>query len=141
MIDCLKTIFFSVYCSLRFGVADVNLAIFSPYPGSELFEKLKEEKKLNLDDNYFKNLSYQDVTQTFSYCDHVSGKMLSFLRFFGFALSYITIYISRPLRIYNLVKNFFRKDFLPSNLFEQRIYDFYIRSKLNKETKKLATNN
>ena len=28
-----------------------------------------------------------------------------------------------------------------NRLFEQRIYDFYIRSKLNKETKKLATNN
>ena len=137
----MKSIFFGAYCSLRFGVLDVNYAIFSAYPGSELFEKLKKEKKLSVDDNYFKNLSYQDVTQAYSYCENVSGKMLSFLRFFGFALSYATIYISRPLRIYNLVKNFFRKDFLPSNLFEQRIYDFYIRSKLNKETKKLATNN
>ena len=133
LIDCLKTIFFGVYCSLRFGVADVNLAIFSPYPGSELFEKLKKEKKLSLDDNYFKNLSYQAVTVTDSYCNHVSGKMLSFLRFFGFSLSYIAIYISRPKRIYNFLKNFFRKNFFASNLFEQRIYDFYIRLKLNRK--------
>ena len=139
--DCLKSIFFGAYCSLRFGVLDVNYAIFSAYPGSELFEKLRKEKKLNIDDNYFKNLSYQDVTQTYSYCENISGKMLSLLRFFGFALSYTTIYISRPLRIYNLIKNFFRKDFLPTNLFEQRIYDFYVRSQLNKKTKKLITNN
>ena len=133
LIDCLKTIFFGVYCSLRFGVADVNLAIFSPYPGSELFEKLKKEKKLSLDDNYFKNLSYQAVTVTDSYCNHVSGKMLSFLRFLGFSLSYIAIYISRPKRIYNFLKNFFRKNFFASNLFEQRIYDFYVRLKLNRK--------
>ena len=134
LIDCLKSIFFGAYCALRFGVLDVNYAIFSAYPGSELFEKLKKEKKLNVDDNYFKNLSYQDVTQTFSYCEHVSGKMLAFLRFFGFSLSYITIYISRPIRIYNFFKNFLQKDFFPSNLFEQRIYDFYVRLKLKRKT-------
>ena len=133
LIDCLKSIFFGAYCALRFGVLDVNYAIFSAYPGSELFEKLKKEKKLNVDDNYFKNLSYQDVTQTFSYCEHISGKMLAFLRFFGFSLSYITIYISRPIRIYNFFKNFFQKNFFPSNLFEQRIYDFYVRLKLKKK--------
>ena len=87
----------------------------------------------NVDDNYFKNLSYQDVTVTDSYCNNVSGKMLSFLRFLGFSLSYITIYISRPIRIYNFLKNFFRKNFLASNLFEQRIYDYYVRLKLNRK--------
>ena len=30
--------------------------MFSPYPGSELFEKLKKEKKLSVDDNYFRKL-------------------------------------------------------------------------------------
>jgi len=140
LLDCLKSIFFGAYCSLRFGVLDVNYAIFAAYPGSEIFEKLKKEKKINVDDNYFKNLSYQDVTQAYSYCENVSGKMLSFLRFFGFALSYATIYIFRPIRIYNFIKNFFRKDFLPTNLFEQRIYDFYVRLKLNRKTKKIAAN-
>jgi len=141
LIDCLKSVFFGAYCSLRFGVLDVNYAIFAAYPGSEIFEKLKNEKKINVDDNYFKNLSYQDVTQVYSYCENVSGKTLSFLRLFGFGLSYMTIYISRPMRIYNFFKNFFKKDFFPTNLFEQRIYDFYIRLKLNKNTKKISANN
>jgi len=139
--DCLKSILFGAYCSFRFGVLDVNYAIFAAYPGSEIFEKLKREKKINVDDNYFKNLSYQDVTQVYSYCENVSGRMLSFLRFFGFALSYATIYIFRPKRIYNFIKNFFKKDFLPTNLFEQRIYDFYVRLRLNRKTKKIATSN
>ena len=100
--------------------------MFSPYPGSELFEKLKKEKKLDLDDDYFKKLmAYQDVTQPHSYCEHVSGRTISVLRFIGFSLSYIAIYISRPIRIYRLLKSFFQKEFFPSNLFEQRVYDFF----------------
>ena len=42
MNDCLKSIFFGAYCSLRFGVLDVNYAIFSAYPGSELFDELRK---------------------------------------------------------------------------------------------------
>jgi len=142
LIDCLKSIFFGIYCSFRFGIYDVNYAMFSPYPGSELFEKLKKENKLDLDDDYFKKLmAYQDVTQPHSYCEHVSGRTISVLRFIGFSLSYIAIYISRPIRIYRLLKSFFQKEFFPSNLFEQRVYDFFTRLKLNKKTKKLAINN
>ena len=141
LFDCLKSIFFGIHCSLRFGVYDVNYAMFSPYPGSELFTKLKKEKKLNLDDDYFKKLmAYQDVTQPYSYCENVSGRTISVLRFIGFSLCYISIYISRPVRIYKLLKNLFRKEFFPNNLFEQRVYDFYTRLKLNKKAKKLAVN-
>ena len=141
LFDCLKSIFFGIYCSLRFGVYDVNYAMFSPYPGSELFTKLKKEKKLDLDDDYFKKLmAYQDVTQPYSYCENVSGRTISVLRFIGFSLCYISIYISRPVRIYKLLKNLFRKEFFPNNLFEQRVYDFYTRLKLNKKAKKLAVN-
>jgi len=115
--------------------------MFSPYPGSELFTKLKKEKKLDLNDDYFKKLmAYQDVTQPHSYCENVSGRTISVLRFVGFSLCYISIYISRPIRIYKLLKNLFRKEFFPNNLFEQRIYDFYMRLKLNKKEKKLALN-
>lgn len=142
LVDCLKSIFFGIYCSSRFGIYDVNYAMFSPYPGSELFEKLKREKKLSVNDNYFKKLmAYQDVTQPHTYCDHVSGRTIATLRFIGFSFSYIAIYITRPIRIYRLFKSFFQKEFFPSNLFEQRVYDFYARLKLNKKAKELVANN
>ena len=140
--DCLKSVFFGIYCSLRFGIYDVNYAMFSPYPSSELFEKLKKEKKLKVDDNYFKKLmAYMDVTQAHSYCENVSGRTISILRFIGFSLSYISIYISRPIRIYKLLKSFFGKEFFPSNLFEQRVYDIYTRLKLNKKENKALLKN
>ena len=95
-----------------------------------------------MDDDYLKSLmSYQDVTLTYSYCEKVSGKMLSIIRFTGYSLSYISIYISRPARIYKFSKLFFQKEFSPANLFEQRIYDYLVRLKLNRKLKKLTANN
>ena len=78
---------------------------------------------------------YMDLTQSQSYCEHVTGKMLTFLRFIGFFFSYMAIYLSRPIRIYRFFKNFFQKNFSPNNLFEQRIYDYYVRLKLNRQIK------
>ena len=116
--------------------------MFSPYPGSELFEKLKKEKKLDLNDNYFKKLmAFHDVTQPHSYCDQVSGRTIAILRFIGYSFCYTSIYITRPIRIYKLFKSFFQKKFFPSNLFEQRVYDIYVRLKLNRKAKKLVANN
>jgi len=138
--DCLKTIFFGIYSVFRYGVTDVNIAVFAPYPGSELFEELKVKKKFKMGDDYFKKLIVQfDITKGDSYCEHVSGKVLVFLRILGFSLSYLTIYISRPLRIYRLFKNFFKKDFFANNLLEQRLYDMYVRYKIGKNTKKLIS--
>ena len=38
------------------GVSDVYVACFSPYPGSELFDQLRENGQIaNLDDEYFNN--------------------------------------------------------------------------------------
>jgi radical SAM superfamily enzyme YgiQ (UPF0313 family) len=138
--DCLKTIFFGIYSVFRYGVSDVNIAVFAPYPGSELFEELKAKKKFKIDDDYFKKLMVQfDITKGDSYCEHVSGKVLVFLRILGFSLSYLTLYISRPLRIYKLFKNLFKKDFFANNLLEQRFYDMYVRYKIGKTTKKLIS--
>ena len=86
-------------------------------------------------------MSYMDVTQPHSYCEHVSGRTISILRFIGFSLSYVGIYISRPIRIYRLMKSFFQEEFFPNNLFEQRVYDFFTRLKLNKITKNIAAKN
>ena len=141
-IDCIKTILLGVYYVVRFGVSDVNLGIFNAYPGSELFEQLKKEKKLTLNDDYFKKLFIQvDITKGLAYCKHVPSKMLVLLRFLGFSLSYLSVYISRPVRIYQLIRNLFKKEFLANNLLEQRIYDVFVRFKLNRKTKKLLVKN
>ena len=47
---------------------------------TEKKSKDKVEKKINVDDDYFKKLMvYMDFTQSQSYCENVSSKMLIFL--------------------------------------------------------------
>jgi len=139
--DCLRTIWFGVYCAFRLGVSDILFSVFSPYPGSELFENLKKNKKIKVDDNYFNKLHAQfDFTKGDSYCENISGKTLIILRLLGFFLCYATIYLSRPARIYRLFKKIFQKKFSPDNLFEQRIYEFYLRYQQKRQQKKLVTN-
>jgi radical SAM superfamily enzyme YgiQ (UPF0313 family) len=135
-LDCIKTIFFGVYCALRLGVSDILFSVFSPYPGSELFEKLKKEKRIKVDDDYFKGLHAQfDFTKGDSYCEKVSGRTLTILRLIGFAMCYATIYISRPKRIFALLKSIIQGKFFAKNLFEQRIYEFYLRFKQKRDQK------
>ena len=81
-----------------------------------------------------------DFTKGDSYCDNISGKTLIILRLLGFFLCYGTIYLSRPVRIYRLFKKIFQKKFLPDNLFEQRIYEFYLRHQQKRQQKKLVEN-
>jgi len=130
-LDCVRTIFFAIKSAIKHGVSDINFAIFAPYPGSELFKQLEEKKKVKLDDNYIKKLLVQfDLTKSFSYCDNVPGIILMILRFLGFSLSYLTIYLSRPKKILNLIQNIFKKKFVANSLIEQRVYDMIIRARL-----------
>jgi radical SAM superfamily enzyme YgiQ (UPF0313 family) len=136
LIDCLKTIAFAMYCSFRFGISDILFSVFTPYPGSELFEKLKKEKKLTVNDNYFKKLIVQfDFTKGDSYCENISATTIVILRFLAFTLCYTIIYITRPKMIYKLFKNIFQKKFFPNNILEQRLFEFYLRYKLKKKAK------
>ena len=129
--DCLKTLIFGLRSALMYGVSDINFAIFVPYPGSELFETLKAENKIIVNDGYFKRLLVQfDLTRSYSYCDNVSTTTLMILRFLGFSISYLTIYLSRPKKIFNLFKNILNKKFIAQSLIEQRVYDMFIRHKL-----------
>mgnify|MGYP001342496030 CR=1 FL=1 len=129
--DCLKTIAFAFRCALMYGVSDINFAIFAPYPGSELFNKLENEKKVVLNDSYFQKLLVQfDLTKSFSYCEKVPGVVLMVLRFIGFSISYLTIYLARPKRIFRLIVNIMKRKFVANSLIEQRVYDMIIRRRL-----------
>ena len=76
-----------------------------------------------------------DFTKADAYCEKVSGRKLALLRLVGFVLCYATIYISRPKRILGLIKSLVQGKFFAKNLFEQRMYEFYLRFKQKKEQK------
>ena len=89
------------------GVYDIGLSVYSPYPGSELFQELMEDKKITeFSDDYFLGLtSYIDPTQTISWCKNISSKELHLLRILGILTFYGTQYILRPWRFMRLFLN------------------------------------
>ena len=129
--DCLKTIFFAYSCAFKYSISDINFSIFAPYPGSELFKQLEDQQRIKVNDEYIKNLLIQfDLTKSISYCNNVPGFILMLMRLFGFSISYLIIYLSRPKKMINLFMNILRNKFVPNSLIEQRVYDMLVRRKL-----------
>lgn len=114
------------------GVGDCNIAVFSPYPGSELFDALIDEGTIKLeDDTYFHNLvAFFDFTNLRTYNEHVPGLEIGIYRFIGLSGFYTTSYLLYPKRLVRLIRNMVTKTFRPHSLFEQRVYDAVNRAKL-----------
>jgi radical SAM superfamily enzyme YgiQ (UPF0313 family) len=92
----------------RVGVHDVSVWTFSPYPGSELFDRLRAGGRLpRLDDDYYASLlSYSDISGAVSYADGLDAAQLQRYRLAGILLFYAASYLThpgRPLRsLYNI---------------------------------------
>src|SRR5262249_6183655 len=92
----------------RIGVHDVSVWTFSPYPGSELFERLRASGRLaRLDDDYYASLlSYSDVSGAVSYADALDAAQLQRYRLAGLLAFYGASYLTHPLRplrsLYNI---------------------------------------
>lgn len=110
--ETLKEVFESYRFIIRMGFAgayDISVWAFSPYPGSELFEQIRKEKGIILDDPYYDSLrSYADASRTVSYSENFSDKKLKTLRWFGVALFYGSAWLRRPLRPFTMVLNVLR---------------------------------
>jgi len=130
MTGILKTAWF-VFKMALWGADDCTVTKFSPYPGSELYRKLRDENKIPPpDDAYIYSLAgFMDFTRTETYCKNVGGKFLSLLIVSMHAIFYSTAYITHPNRIFRAIKNLTKKRFQPSNVLEQRLYDILMRKK------------
>ena len=126
----LKTAWF-VFKMALFGSEDCVVTKFSPYPGSELYRRLRDENKIPPpDDNYIYSLAgFMDFTRTESYCKKVGGRTLSFLVIVMHAIFYSVAYLTHPKRIFRVFKSLTKKHFVPSNVLEQRLYDVFMREK------------
>lgn len=133
--DVLQTVGYAARAAW-IGADDCNMAIFSPYPGSELYERLRREEKLPApDDSYFVSLLVQfDLTKSNSYCDDVSGRALAFYRLLIYLIFYSIAYLAHPSRIVRLVRNVFKPKFQPSNVIEQRLSDLWVRQSKSKKS-------
>lgn len=106
--DVLRTIKF-VWQMAIVGVDDVSIWAYSPYPGCELFNLLKERGRIrDFDDQYFISLlAYSDFTSLTSYDDHLSPLAIRTLRWFGMLSFYTVSYISSPMRLFRTLRNLY----------------------------------
>jgi radical SAM superfamily enzyme YgiQ (UPF0313 family) len=130
--DLLKTMLFNIRMAFL-GVDDINISIFSPYPGSELFNDLQQNGTIpKIDDEYFQSLIVQfDFTFPQSVCPGVSNLEIAAIRFVGMSLFYILSYTLYPKRLWRLAKNIFGGNFQAGSLFEQRVRDSLVRTRLH----------
>lgn len=105
-----QTLWFLIETSF-YGAHDAIPAIFSPYPGSELFARLIKEGELNPDDdNYFRNLVFYDsLTTNKIYNHHIHPYWVRFYQIFLTLVFYFFNYLFRPQRFFVTVKNIITK--------------------------------
>jgi radical SAM superfamily enzyme YgiQ (UPF0313 family) len=133
--DVFRTIAFGLGLAVR-GVDEVSINIYSPYPGTELFEELLASGKLTLDDPYFLaltslNSDYTSVNPlTFN---AVMGPRELALYRIGFMLTNYAIgYLLYPWRIVRTLRNVLSQT-RATTVFEHRLKDLMTRWRSRKE--------
>lgn len=88
------------------GIDDLSINQFSPYPGSELFESLIQEKKLSLDEKYFEHLSsYASMSKAHSYSEYLSNGDILFFKYVGTFSFYMVCFLRRPGKLIKTIMN------------------------------------
>ncbi|MGD9644808.1 MAG: radical SAM protein [Pirellulales bacterium] len=118
--DMAKSVLFGWKLALL-GTHDLAFFIFSPYPGSSLFDQLRAEGRIGeLDDKYFRSLvAFMDVFSSTDYCRNLSGRELKWWRFIGMASFFGLSYLVRPWRLVKLIKSLIKNE--SDTVLEQRL--------------------
>jgi len=91
--DLEKTIAYSTRLAKE-GLDEVAFAPFIPVPGSELYDKLKADKKLDYKDYKFEDLTVMgDLNKTASWSEHISNEQLQRYR----RKAYVKFHIARAV--------------------------------------------
>ena len=88
------------------GVQDAGVYLFSPYPGTELFDELRQKGRIGaLDADYFRSLvNYKSFFAPSQYCYAIGGRELAIWRFFMMASFFALSFAVRPWRAWQLVR-------------------------------------
>lgn len=105
IMDLWKTYVFIIKMSL-IGVDDMSINQFTAYPGTELYDQLRQEGKVQLNDQYFESLSfYSSMTDAQDMASDLSKFTIIFYKFFGIASFYAVSFVVHPKKILRTIKN------------------------------------
>ncbi|MBF0249695.1 MAG: radical SAM protein [Alphaproteobacteria bacterium] len=124
-LDVLKTAWFGLKMAAK-GVDEVSSNIFSPYPGSEIFQTLKASGALQVNDKYFLALTSLNSDyfslNPLTFNEHMGPRELSVYRLLLILSCYFLSYVLYPKRILRTFRNWKRGD-IAETVFEHRIGD------------------
>lgn len=141
--EVLESIFFGAKL-VWYGVDDVVVHTYSALPGSQLYQELQEEGKINVlqmqsDGTYGEFLSKEVVTRIFtlnSWSVHIPSYAIPFIQTFSMSFFYMLGFIIRPQKILISAQRVRRKQ--PLTLFEHLFYNTLFKSKLKHRNLKTA---
>lgn len=103
--DMWKSIWFLIRLAKR-GIDECVVSLFVPLPGSELFNRLWKEGKIQVDDAFFRSLIAQgDLAKSKSWSEEVSDVELNFYRLLGYGMFHLTKLIFHPINVFRSVLN------------------------------------
>jgi len=137
--DMWQTIWFLVKCSW-YGAHDIAPAVFTPYPGSTLYNRLTKQGKINIyeDESIIDIINSYDLWPSKVYSEKISQTSLKMYVFIFTAAFYGSNYLFRPQRFFRTIYNLaFHKH---ESRLEQILYKNFIKNfldifSLRKETK------
>ena len=99
---------FGIKCAWL-GVNDSSFIPYVPYPGSELYDQLAAQNKIEpMSDDYFNSLiPFSDLAFAKSYNPMLRDRHLVWIRYLYFAVFYGTMFLRRPWRAASILINMF----------------------------------
>ncbi|MFH2021095.1 MAG: radical SAM protein [archaeon] len=128
--DVFATLSYGTKLAIR-GVDEVPYYIYSPYPGTEFFEELYENRQILLNDKYFFSLTslngdYLAVNKALSFNVSIHPRALGMVRVLFVMLNYGLSYLLYPTRIIRLFRSLTSKE--TATVFEHRLKDVLKRT-------------
>lgn len=128
--ESLKNIFETIRYGLFLawkGADEVSINIFSPYPGTEIFDELLQNGEIELSDEYFLRLTSLNSDYTslnsFSCNRRIGPRSLALFRLVFMVLNYLIGYVRYPSRILRTIRNIGSNTSAAATVFEHRIKD------------------
>ncbi|MDE2221577.1 MAG: B12-binding domain-containing radical SAM protein [Candidatus Omnitrophica bacterium] len=89
------------------GCQDAALMMFAPYPGSADTNKLIQEGRMTWGTDYYYSSLARSGKSSRTYNPRMGRQFLVFSQYFLCLMFYLTAYITRPWRLFFLIRNFF----------------------------------
>ena len=110
-LDAWKTVWFLIKSSW-YGAHDMYPGVFSPYPGSELFDRLSKEGKVDLysDEYIMEIINSHDLWPGKVYNDHMSSTAVKTYTVVMYLAFYGSNFLFRPQRLFRTIRNLIRNE-------------------------------